>query len=207
MIPYTPPVKDMSSFNCPHCNAYAKQLWGDVSRGAYTMPNFRAALCQHCSLNTVWYGERMIHPASSSAPLANPDLPQGIQIDYNEARAVVGISPRAAAALLRLCIQKLCIHLGEKGENINHDIGELVKKGLPPTIQKAMDVVRITGNNAVHPGELDLTDSREIALKLFSFVNHIAEKMISEPKEIELVYGVMPEGAKSGIEKRDSKSA
>ncbi|MBK7751369.1 MAG: SufS family cysteine desulfurase [Flavobacteriales bacterium] len=64
---------------------------------------------------------------SGSAPLPNPDMPEAIMKDYNEARDIVSISPRGSAALLRLAIQRLCKHLGESGENINADAA-LVKK-------------------------------------------------------------------------------
>ncbi len=80
-----------------------------------------------------------------------------------------------------------------------------MKKGLDPRVQKALDIVRITGNNAVHPGELDLRDNRETAEKLFGFLNLIADIMISQPKAIDAVYGDLPQGALDQIEKRDGK--
>jgi len=106
--------------------------------------------------------------------------------------------------LLRLCIQKLCKELGAGGENINKDIGGLVKNGLDSRIQKALDVVRVTGNNAVHPGTMDLTDDNELVNKLFKLVNLIVEEMITKPKEIDTLYGALPESAKQAIEKRDT---
>lgn len=74
-------------------------------------------------------------PLTSNAPPSNKDLPPDILTDYNEASAILAHSPRGAAALLRLCIQKLCQHLGEPGKDLNADIGSLVKKGLPPGVQ------------------------------------------------------------------------
>lgn len=58
----------------------------------------------------------MIYPGVSSAPLAAADMPEDVKRDFNEAREVVGKSPRSAAALLRLSIQKLCIYLGQPGK-------------------------------------------------------------------------------------------
>lgn len=104
-------------------------------------------------------------------------------------------------------MQQLCVQLGEKGENINDDIGALVKKGLNPTIQKSLDALRITGNNAVHPGELDLKEDIARVIKLFNLLNFIAEKMITEPKEIGAFYDELPEGAKEAVQKRDTPKA
>lgn len=138
--------------------------------------------------------------------MANPDLPEDIKNDYNEAKDIVNISPRGAAALLRLAVQKLCIHLGEKGTNINDDIKSLVKKGLPETMQQALDSVRVIGNNAVHPGTIDLNDNIEIAYALFGFVNIICEMLISQPKKVKEYYEKhIPEGLRNAIEKRDGK--
>jgi Domain of unknown function (DUF4145) len=105
--------------------------------------------------------------------------------------------------LLRLAIQKLCAALGEKGNNINEDIASLVDKGLNPLVRKALDAVRVIGNEAVHPGELDLKDDRDTAIKLFELVNIIAEQMISIPKHVDEVYAKIPEEKKKAIDKRD----
>ena len=107
---------------------------------------------------------------------------------------------------MRLALQKLCKQLGEKGENINDDIRSLVAKGLNPLVQKSLDALRITGNNAVHPGEIDLSEEPGRVVKLFSLINFIANKMITEPKEIELFYDELPVGALDAIERRDKKS-
>lgn len=95
------------------------------------------------------------------------------------------------------------MELGGKGEKINDDIAELVKKGLPATVQQALDVVRVVGNNAVHPGQIDLDDSPEIAGSLFGLINFIVEKMIAEPKKIGELFNGLPSSAKAGIAKRD----
>jgi len=65
--------------------------------------------------------------------------------------------------------------------------------------------VRVIGNEAVHPGTIDLRDDRTTANKLFKLVNFIAHKMITEPREIDEIYGSLPEDKKDGIRKRDGK--
>jgi len=100
----------------------------------------------------MWLEDKMLYPRMSTAPTASIDLPDDMRGDYEEARTIVELSPRVTAALLRLAIEKLCRHLGEPGKNINDDIASLVKRGLPIQVQQALDIVRVVGNNAVHPG-------------------------------------------------------
>jgi hypothetical protein len=72
-------------------------------------------------------------------------------------------------------------------------------------VQKALDIVRVIGNEAVHPGTIDLRDDRDTALKLFGLVNLIAEQMISNPKHVDAFYETIPPNKKAAIEKRDEK--
>ncbi|MFJ7566646.1 DUF4145 domain-containing protein [Herminiimonas sp. NPDC097707] len=146
----------------------------------------------------------MIDPNRGNAPLPNQDMPADVAADYHEAATIAALSPKAAAALLRLAIQKLCLHLGGEGKNINSDIGTLVKKGLPPIVQKSLDVVRVIGNNAVHPGQID-ADNTEIVGHLFHLVNLITETMISTPARVEALYDSLPKSVLDGIAKRDSE--
>jgi len=215
-IPYTPPefIKTESattSFNCPHCNAFSAQSWhaGHYKNfaGDYgVIKSLTISVCHHCKQYSLWQDEKMVYPDTSGVLPPNADLPDDIQTDYIEARSIVTSSPRGAAALLRLCIQKICIHLGEPGKNLNTDIGNLVKKGLSKDIQKAFDILRVKGNNAVHPGEINLKDNQESALRFFKLVNFIAEEMITRPNELEKFYEELPAGAKEAIEKRDGEA-
>lgn len=215
MIPYKQPIFSETAFNCPICGAYAKQNWTN-SAGVNKyhhgwniekhVQNTFFSTCDHCSKESIWINEKMIYPLKSIAPRPNHDMPDDVKNDYEEASSILMFSPRGAAALLRLSIQKLCKYLGESGENINSDISNMVKKGLPQKLQKALDSVRVIGNNAVHPGTIDLKDDIELAQKLFGFVNIICDVMITQPKLIDEVYdSKIPDNLKEAITKRDVK--
>ena len=122
--------------------------------------------------------KKLIYPETLSIEPANGDTPDDIKRDYDEARSIAQKSPRGAAALLRLCIQKLCADLAKTKKDLNNDIAFLVKDGLSPNIQQALDVLRVIGNHAVHPGQIDLKDDVETAQQLFTFFNLIVTQMI-----------------------------
>jgi hypothetical protein len=172
---------------------------------SYAVRNLSIARCFNCNELTIWVYNQMIHPRHGEAPLPNNDLSADVLRDYREASSILDQSPRGAAALLRLAIQKIAKELGGEGKNINDDIALLVTNGLDKRVQQALDVVRVIGNNAVHPGLIDLRDDRATAEKLFSLVNLIADIMISQPKHLQTMFDGLPENAKKAIEKRDGK--
>lgn len=207
------------TFNCPHCGALAHMAWlnlmGQKGRMNFVrLPEDLLATtgpcCNRVSIWTIDTEEggsphvKLAYPTTVQAPQAHPDMPEDIACDFEEARQVCNSSPRAAAALLRLCVQKICNHLLGKTGRIDEQIGELVKRGLPLRAQQALDSVRVIGNESVHPGTMDLNDTPEIAQALFRLVNLIIQDCISAPKEAEAVYGLLPEGKRQGIERRDA---
>ncbi len=217
-MPYTSPEFKKSAFNCPICNAYSNMIWGQLAhpmfQGWTYVPHY-VSYCTHCKMFSYWHADthedpdlvsgKMILPKATIAPIPHPDMPDSVKYDYEEAREICSASSRGAAALLRLSIQKLCKELGEKGKNINDDISSLVKKGLPVEIQQALDIIRVVGNNAVHPGELSSDDVSEVAASLFVLANAIVEDRISKPNKLKALFDKLPEGARKGIEDRDKK--
>ncbi|MEQ8765155.1 MAG: DUF4145 domain-containing protein [Planctomycetota bacterium] len=168
------------------------------------MNQVRTSVCRQCQKAHVWHLEEMVYPRRGSVPQPNENTLEEVRKLYEEAASIANHSPRAAAALLRLAIKHLRKHLGCPGENINDDIALLVQKGLPDIVQQSLDIVRVVGNNALHPGTIDV-DSPDTVGKLFELNNVIVEYTISLPKRVGALYGALPGGAKNAIAKRDGK--
>jgi hypothetical protein len=212
---FQPPKLGAPRFTCPHCMANTVQKWENPSfKGAeeptggityYIKGELALATCESCHHYSLWRHADMIYPKMVfSAVYPHADLPEDVKRDFLEARSVVYDSPRAASALLRLCIDKLCIHLQARGSDLNARIGDLVKRDLPVQVQQTMDYVRVVGNNAVHPGVMDGADTLETAMTLFECVNLVTSTMIAQPKRVSDLYGRIPEGRRQQIEKRDA---
>ena len=215
---YVAPALGEKAFNCPHCGVLAEQTWsasiqchydesypnGATTKTSFTLPGTAISKCKNCKEYALWRANGMKYPLTSTVELPNEDLPNEIKADYNEAKNIVNLSPRGAAALLRLTLQKLCIHLGEKGKNINDDIAHLVEKGLPIPVQQALDIIRVSGNHAVHPGTIEIDDRLENALALFGLINYISNHFLTQPKYISSFYNKLPERDRTNIERRDA---
>lgn len=210
---YIAPRIDLNAYTCPHCNTLAQvevskyHMLGDVSVSPSGMPSCESYViihrCKCCGKKILWIDDEYIYP-DIIAEEANPDMPESVRRLYEEAGLIYNKSPRAACALLRLAVDQLCRELGEPNENINNNIGFLVKKGLSPNIQKALDTVRVIGNKAVHPGQIAIdVDDVNTAKMLMRLLNMIVERMITEPKELEEVYGLLPKSTREAIERRD----
>lgn len=216
---YIAPGFEQQAFNCPFCGAFSAQIWDtfytEVPR--YTEPpSFESTIyiarCNSCADFSIWLNGIMVYPDSSIAPLPHDDMPENVKELYNEARGIINKSPRGASALLRLALDKLCNEVCEDCKSSKLDgkldlkIGILVSKGLPGKLQKVFDFVRVTGNDAVHElGLMNVKDNPEIAVALFSLINIIVEKMITEDKKIDGLYELIPEKRREKIEERNAK--
>lgn len=172
---------------------------------APSLANVFVSRCHTCNRLSIWLHDRLLYPATMTGPAPNGDLSADVMRDYEEARSILDQSPRGAAALLRLAVEKICIELGAAGKDINVQIADLVSKGLPDEVQQALDAVRVIGNEAVHPGKLDLRDDRDTAMSLFNLVNFIVEDRITRPRQRSTIYGMIPPDKRKAIEARNAK--
>jgi hypothetical protein len=214
MADYVAPELELKAFTCPACGVLSQQLWTSNCfasvPGANTLDGLAVQRCRcvACRASSIWSTEtrQQIHPRQTAAPMPHPDLPDDCALDYLEARNVAADSPRSAAALLRLCVQKLLPKLGAKGKTIDAGIADLVAKGLPEQIKDALDICRVIGNNAVHPGEIDVNDDPGLVAHLFDLINFIVDQTLARQKTISALLAKFPQGTKDAIAKRDSKA-
>lgn len=230
---HVPPSYGKNRFNCPFCNAFAHQKWYSIEKNNINelfvltgIPNARdkdigtdneldglstlncvaLSTCASCNSYSIWKKGKLINPLVSSAPLAHPDMPNDVKKLYDEAREISSISPMASAALLRLALEKLLPQIGARKAKIDNMIGQLVADGLPKRVEQALDSLRVIGNEAVHPGTIDLNDSREVAFALFKILNYVVDQMITQFKEFDEIYDLIPENKRQGIEARNAKA-
>lgn len=229
MSEYVAPTFKLDAYHCPHCGVYSYMKWSvlftnveEVDNMQYT--HFLSATCSCCSEQNIWKVSNyvtprhdlllsardgtIIYPDSSIVSEPSKDMPDDVKKDYLEAASIYQKSPRGAAALLRLGLQKLCKYLGAEGKNINTDINTLAQDDkISKQLIKAADIVRITGNNAVHPGTINDEDFDNIAIKLFDLLNIIVRQGITEPKEVDELFNKMPEGPRQAAESRGKPKA
>ncbi|WP_122864368.1 DUF4145 domain-containing protein [Pseudomonas viridiflava] len=212
---YEQPTFQGKAFTClhPQCATLTSMTWDLLHTkrwGDTTATEYWRCKCDHCELNSVWKRNsehegdgQLIYPSQTSVPHGHEFMPTECLADFEEAREICERSPRGAAALLRLCLQKLLVHLGGEGEKIDSDIKSLVANGLDLHVQQALDVIRVTGNNAVHPLEMNLEDDHDSVMVLFEMINFIVEERIGRPLRTQNRFANLPEKARLAIERRD----
>ena len=204
--PLALPISNTKSFKCPHCYCYSTMQYKEVhftdDPSTIEDGNKRyktgviVARCDNCGGKIIWNDGPYVYP-NMSPEEANEDMPESVLELYNEAGAILRISPRAACALLRLAVERLCNILGENKNKLDENIASLAKKGLADDIIRQLDILRVIGNKAVHPGTIDLdVDNPFVAYQLMQVLNSIVQRLITESKRTDFLYSKLPENSK-----------
>ena len=157
-------------YKCPNCNQYSI-----IANGIGT--DVRDV---HVS----------IRPISSAKQF--PDyIPKGIRQDYEEACAIVSLSPKASATLSRRCLQGMIRDFWNiKESNLSKAIEKLEGK-IPIPQWNVIDGVRRIGNIGAHM-EKDINLIVDIdpdeAQKLIKLIEHLLEQWYINRHEQELLY-------------------
>lgn len=193
----------IDKFRCPFCkqrSIYRYTNLKDLSDDAYVVR------CGACVRGSIWIQApdskkgknrtfNLVYPLVSVVDEPNPDMPEDVKVEYREASLVVVHSPKAAAALMRLALEKLLRSFEKSSCSLSSVIQKLERsQRISKKSAQLADILRITGNNAVHPGVMTLEDIEEVCTGLFVLLNRLVEELISIPKRDQELIKKLPEG-------------
>lgn len=162
---------------CPHCNTAVHINWLETSAHVVdsSSPDDGAAifhgLCPSCwgLIIKLCYGptgqgqfnqlellnttrEEILYPKYYTREI-EPEVPEDHKKDYQEASAVLNISPKASAAISRRILQNILREqYNIRNKSLAKQIDEFLNlKGIPAHLSSAIDAVRNVGNFAAHP--------------------------------------------------------
>ncbi|MDI2029855.1 DUF4145 domain-containing protein [Saccharopolyspora sp. TS4A08] len=216
------------AFCCPHCDVYASQDWGTLTTLIRNAPHrveekqlpdgqsremWSAATCRQCGKVSIWRESQMIFPLSRVGGPPHEAMPESVREIYEEARAVAAVSRRAGAGLARAALERVMKELdpqAPKKTSLEQRVDRLASK-VPSHLTQLLDVVRYTGNGALHPDDepgelvvLALDDEEGPALlELFlEAVNQLVDELITKPDRANSLFNKLPEGVLRRIDQR-----
>ena len=121
----------------------------------------------------------------------NRTVPRTICKDYEEARKVEKISPRAFVVLIRRAFEGVCKDKHAHGANLQAKIQDLAKnKIIPDVLAEMADAIRLLGNIGAHDedlnlGEQDVEDMNSFFTTLVEYVYVAPQKLAALKKRID----------------------
>lgn len=139
--------------------------------------------CKACERLIFWEHEEIAYPIPKGIEAAE-DMPEKAKEFFDEAQSIIALSPRAACALLRICLELLVNFAGEGRAGFNKKrplIDRINMLGASADILELLHVCRVAGNEFAHPGEINLEneDTLEIAENLSELINALVGIWIS----------------------------
>ncbi len=139
--------------------------------------------CKACERLIFWEHEEIAYPIPKGIEAAE-DMPEKAKEFFDEAQSIIALSPRAACALLRICLE-LMVNFAGEGKTGFSKKRPLIEKinmlGASTDILDLLHACRIVGNKFSHPGEINLgnEDTPEIAHNLSQLINALVGIWIS----------------------------
>lgn len=214
------PGFSLNAFTCPHCGYHSQfrdQSIPKTYKGSKTLriprglhdEYYNAAptdffeffqpykclvkVCTHCGKITLWEDRQMVYPYGTSIQ-PSEHMPEDIANVFREAQSITNLSPRAACALLRVCLEKLATQAGGVDGPLAKKIESL---GLSPRMKKLAEACRLTGNEAMHGDyfDLDIPEEELIdnAYAVSGFINRLTEEFFGLEAETNELIGKMNE--------------
>lgn len=167
----------MAGFQCPYCsmimpiskdtlseqtpsfeNSYVNAWYGNhipSYHSALTISFYKCPNCGQYTIKATGIGEAVKDVDASIRPISSAKqfpqyIPEAIRQDYEEACAIVNLSPKASATLSRRCLQGMIRDFWRITKpTLNKEIDELKDK-IPADLWSSIDALRQLGNIGAH---------------------------------------------------------
>ena len=106
-------------------------------------------------------------PAQGTLPMSHK-FPPEIRVRYEDAHRVS--APASACVLLRVVCEDLCRSNGVEGKNFNEMIENLESAGASARLVKALNAIRLIGNNAAHGNKKNYDLEKEHLLEVVHII-------------------------------------
>ena len=224
------------SFTCPFCSVtvpitgdthntrypsfssscgYNRTINGPyIERDTIAIDFYRCPKCHNTSIIASNLGNyfkkdfaMFIHPISNAKQFPNY-IPEAIREDYEEAYAIVNLSPKASATLSRRCLQGMIRDFWNINKPKLFDAINELKDKVTPSQWKAIDAIRSIGNIGAHM-EKDINTIIDVdpdeAEKLLKLIELLVDKWyITRHDEEQLLLDVQQIATEKANEKSNS---
>ena len=188
----------------------------ESSNDKITIQTMKCPNCHKVSVDIVGVGSqfpnRIMHFNPISLAKVYPDyIPQAIRSDYEEAHAILNLSPKASATLSRRCLQGMIRDFwGISKARLVDEIDALKKESVDPSTKIVLDALRKLGNIGAHPEKdvnliVDIEPSE--AHKLLEFIELLMQKWYIERHEHEKLLQKILEIDKDKQDQRKPKNS
>lgn len=218
------------SFTCPYCNSvfpitsdtfskrtpnfYSDYRLSNINTTEVEIDFFRCPKCDEFTIFAIGNGANTQFDLTPLKPISLaqqfPDyIPKAIREDYEEAYAILNLSPKSSATLSRRCLQGMIHDFWDIHEkNLNAEITSLKDK-VSPTLWEVLNGVRSIGNIGAHM-EHDINKIVDIepdeAIKLIKLIEFlIKEWYINRHEQEKLFADIIDIAETKEIERKSSK--
>lgn len=163
-----------NSFTCPYCNSvmaltsntlssrypsfrsYEEKFYpDDIHESALHINFYKCPKCNNYSISAKGIGTKtsnidcMIQPKSLAKQFPEY-VPEAVRNDYEEACAIVNLSPKASATLSRRCLQGMIRDFFQISKKNLYDEIDAIKPNIPAEQWAVLDGLRRIGNIGAH---------------------------------------------------------
>lgn len=191
----------------------ATDAWGSEPSTPWIIDaTWAQSVCNACPRVTTWRQEVVIYPQASPVPFPHEDMPEAVVPLYNEARSIVNLSRRAAAALARATMEQL-LRLLDPDAPTSARLDDRILRiedRVSSSLAQLLTFIRHVGNQSLHgtgvPDDAVImvldTGNSEPVEAIFHAINELVDELKTKPERNRRLAAMVPEGVLETVDRK-----